>query len=346
MKINNDRIQSDSLIGSTTSMLVAGADGVIGTMSLPAGGGGTMYFNYQPGLIGFVILSPGEFAFDAADPVVITQVQFDAVTADGTNFSNIWATYFNNDIISFVDMVDTSVYYRFKLTDKTSYAISFIDRNGTFSSADRIQINHSSIVDNSLSQTLAIGNDSGTYSIIMGSNTSIRSGNGGGQIDLDSSGVAGRLLLSIDNGGWGKSQLDLENAYFELSQYDTGGIGKIYAAELTMTGINVGIGNGGFSTLDRQVIQVRRNSTQSVTTQSSLYYSGLFLNTFNSSISSGLSGTVVIGGQNINGTMSNTVYMPAVQCNDLKVVNGASGTFSTVDLKIVTVVSGIITSIV
>lgn len=340
MKINNDIIQSNSLIGSTTSMLVAGADGVIGTMSLPAGGGGTMYFNYQTGLIGFVILSPGEFAFDAADPVVITQVQFHTVTADGTNFSNIWATYFNNDIISFVDMVDTSVYYRFKLTDKTSYAISFIDRNGTFSSADRIQINHSSIVGNTLEQTLAIGNTTGTYSIVMDTYTSLKSGNGGGQIDLDSSGVAGRLLLSIDNGSWGKSQLDLENAYFELSQYDTGGIGKIYAAELTMTGINVGIGNGGFSTLDRQVIQVRRNSTQSVTTQSSLYYSGLFLNTFNSSISSGLSGTVVIGGQNINGTMSNTVY-----CNNMVVTNGWSGTYSTGDSRIATIVSGIITNV-
>ena len=48
--------------------------------------------------------------------------------------------------------------------------------------------------------SLAISNNSQTYDIIMGTSTSIRSSNGGGQIDLDVAGVGNNIFITTDNG--------------------------------------------------------------------------------------------------------------------------------------------------
>lgn len=61
---------------------------------------------------------------------------------------------------------------------------------------------------NNLEQTLAIGNDSGTYDIIMGTSTVIKTSLGGGQLNLDYSG-ANNVLLSTDNAATGESYLYL-----------------------------------------------------------------------------------------------------------------------------------------
>lgn len=57
--------------------------------------------------------------------------------------------------------------------------------------------------------SLAINNNSQTYSVIMGTSTYISSSNGGGRIDLDYGGVGGEVYITSDNGSGNSSALIL-----------------------------------------------------------------------------------------------------------------------------------------
>lgn len=70
-----------------------------------------------------------------------------------------------------------------------------------------------------LSNTLSINNNSGTYSIIMGTGTNIRSSNGGGQLELDGASTAGSVYLTNDNGVFGKSYLSFDENIFGYNNY-------------------------------------------------------------------------------------------------------------------------------
>lgn len=68
------------------------------------------------------------------------------------------------------------------------------------------------------------GNESGTFSILMGTSSSLKSMNGGGQLDLDAYGSVNEVLLSNDNANWTEqSQLYLSPTYVELSNLDNNG---------------------------------------------------------------------------------------------------------------------------
>lgn len=69
---------------------------------------------------------------------------------------------------------------------------------GTGTSSIEIAQIGSTTSGNSLEQTLAIGNNSGTNNIIMGTATVIKSANGTSSISLDYAGVGGDILLSTD----------------------------------------------------------------------------------------------------------------------------------------------------
>lgn len=73
----------------------------------------------------------------------------------------------------------------------------------------------------SLDLTLAKGNNSATYSIIMGTGTSIKSSNGGGQIDLDFSTLTNRVLISTDNGGISTAYVELDNSDINIESNGT-----------------------------------------------------------------------------------------------------------------------------
>ena len=69
---------------------------------------------------------------------------------------------------------------------------------------------------NNLSKTLHYGNNSGTYSIIMGTATSIKSLNGGAAISLDTSGLAKNIFISTDGVGM-ESSIEMTPSTFDLT---------------------------------------------------------------------------------------------------------------------------------
>ena len=73
-----------------------------------------------------------------------------------------------------------------------------------------------------LSQTLAIGNDSGAYNIQMSTGTGIVASNGGASIYLDNSSVANTIFISTDGIG-SESMISMDPTLLILSN-QTGGI--------------------------------------------------------------------------------------------------------------------------
>lgn len=190
--------------------------------------------------------------------------------------------------------------------------------------------------------------------VTMGLNGVIKSATGGGQINLDYSGVPGEVLISTDNGGYSKSQLYLAETFVELSNYNTGGVLYTYApksimvsdegailmgdpAPLLLSTTNyihlepnsIGFDNRWSISHSRKIsigikeytfgpsIEIIANSTQSVSTSGAVG-NGTFINTDSSTILQGVLNSVIIGGGNIVADTNNTVYVP-------NLVTGTSG---------------------
>lgn len=112
---------------------------------------------------------------------------------------------------------------------------------GTGTSSIEIAQIGSTTSGNSLEQTLSIGNNSGTNNIIMGTATSIKSANFGGQIDLGF--MSSFLVLSTDNGTLDESYIFLgTNSWYTggKTSYLQGIADDLY---LFTSGINNIIGN-------------------------------------------------------------------------------------------------------
>lgn len=85
-----------------------------------------------------------------------------------------------------------------------------------------------------LSSVLSIDNNSGTYSIIMGTATSIKSLNGGAAISLDTSGLAKNIFISTDGVGM-ESSIEMTPSTFDLTNL-TGNLtlsASIYSISMT-----------------------------------------------------------------------------------------------------------------
>lgn len=69
----------------------------------------------------------------------------------------------------------------------------------------------------SLSEVLAVGNNSDTYDIVLGSGTSIKSDNGYSSIQLDSEFTSGKILISTDGSVKSKSYIEINNSNLLIS---------------------------------------------------------------------------------------------------------------------------------
>lgn len=120
---------------------------------------------------------------------------------------------------------------------------------GTGTSSIEIAQIGSTTSGNSLEQTLSIGNNSGTNNIIMGTATSIKSANFGGQIDLGF--MSSFLVLSTDNGTLDESYIFLgTNSWYTggKTSYLQGIAGNLYLATdglNNISGNRVSIGGNG-----------------------------------------------------------------------------------------------------
>jgi len=68
-----------------------------------------------------------------------------------------------------------------------------------------------------LNEVLAVGNNSESYSIILGTGTSLRSGNGGSALYLDSETNTGKILISSDGLIKAKSYIEVDNSTIAIS---------------------------------------------------------------------------------------------------------------------------------
>jgi hypothetical protein len=166
-----------------------------------------------------------------------------------------------------------------------------------------------------LSTTLGLGNTTGTYSIVLDSSIT----KGTNRISLDS----GIVSLTTDNGSYGESYLYLNSGNVILGN----GLSKSFRIE--STGITT-----KWSETDRQIINTNSYElflNNFATLQFGQLSSGAgaklsaLISTDNSSIDSGVTNTVVIGGQNINALESNSVYVPFLLIQDGKVIKGTKG---------------------
>ena len=168
-----------------------------------------------------------------------------------------------------------------------------------------------------LEDVLSINNDSGSQNIVMGTGSSVKSGNGGGQIDLDYFGSSGEVSISTDNGNQTESYLYLTPTTADL--VGTSGAVSIQDG----FGVNISSGNSdiiylrggddGVSISGRynlggseDIIRFANNATQSFTTQNS-NKPGVIIGSRNSTIGTASANSVIIGGYNNYNYDSNNV---------------------------------------
>lgn len=167
----------------------------------------------------------------------------------------------------------------------------------------------------SLFETLNIGNNTQTQNIIMGTATYLLSSNGGGKIELDYVNP-GTVVITTDNSALLESGLWLQNSYTALF---SNGYNK--AIDFNGSGDNIAIYNldtdgfisiGVHSTLDYDQIDEIKivNNTSTTASTGNADKSSVFIGTKYSFINSGVVNTVIVGGNNITASQSNSVYVP------------------------------------
>lgn len=189
---------------------------------------------------------------------------------------------------------------------------------------------------NDLQTVLSLGNDSGVNSIIMGTSTYIKSNNGGGKIELDYGGVTNSILISTDNSTSNEHGLILQNGFVALfsNGYNQAielenGNGDLAIYNINGSGsVLLGVATGsGFPYTEIDEIKISYNTTS---TQSTGDYDkqSVFIGTRNSQIGAGVVNTVVIGGQSITATQSDSVYVPNVVIQDGKSIRSSNTIFT------------------
>jgi hypothetical protein len=166
-----------------------------------------------------------------------------------------------------------------------------------------------------LSTTLSLGNTTGTNSIVLDSSII----KGTNKFSLD----GGAISLTTDNGSYGESYLFLNYSDVIL------GNGSSKSFRIESTGITTKWSDTDKQTLNTNSYELLLNNLS--TLQFGKLSSGAgsklsaLISTDNSTIGDGLINTVVIGGQNINATQNNSVYVPYLLIQDGKVIKGTKG---------------------
>ena len=192
---------------------------------------------------------------------------------------------------------------------------------GTGTSSIEIAQIGSTTSGNSLEQTLSIGNNSGTNNIIMGTATSIKSTNGGGQIDLDYFSSSGEVSITTDGGAQSESYLYMTPTSTDVVGGNGGSItlsGDVSINAPSTNRIYMRGGNTGLNISGRydvggseDIIKFINNSTQSFTTQNGNKPS-ISISSRSSTIGAGVTNSVILGGDGLTATASDTVYVPTI----------------------------------
>ena len=174
-----------------------------------------------------------------------------------------------------------------------------------------------------LGQILSFGNNTDVYPIIMDTSTYISSSNGDGRIDLDWNSNPGSVLISSDGGLGNSSGVLFESNYTHLfttkQSIELDGDSN-YVAIYNKDGgdITLGVDNSvstNYTELDE--IKISYNSTSTAST-SNVDKQAVLISSKNSQISNGVVNTVILGGDSIIATNSNSVYVPDLYPQKIK----------------------------
>ena len=199
----------------------------------------------------------------------------------------------------------------------------------------------------SLAQGLAVGNDSETYSILMGTDTSILVGNSG-TIDMASASTIymGTSSSILSNNGLSALYFDYNS--LTSSVYLTTGYNYLSLTNATMSLVNslgntIDITNGSnyvklstdvdifsnseirlriFNTSDEILLKSNIGTSVTSTNTSS---NAVFIGSQNSSFDSNVINSVIIGGVGQSAIANNSVYIPDTYIQDTKKLRGSLG---------------------
>jgi hypothetical protein len=172
----------------------------------------------------------------------------------------------------------------------------------------------------SLAASLSQGNNSGVYSIIMGTSTSIRSANGGGSLNLDNMG-ASAVSLSTDNGALAETYLLLQPDSFRLN----------YKYSTSQTLLQAGtageflINSPERLTLHVNSVDFLTSNIGTVSTVDTAKYSTI-ISSRNSTVNDGIRNSVILGGQGLTASTNDTVYVSSLNVNNAYTLPSIDGT--------------------
>jgi hypothetical protein len=176
----------------------------------------------------------------------------------------------------------------------------------------------------SLSQVLQVGNNSDIYSIIMGTSTSIRSARGGGRIELDRGGT-NSISITTDNGVQLEHGIILENSNSSIFSNNSRQALKLWdgTGDITLYnssgqgGILLGVSTGSVVSTELDEIKIGFN-TFTFSTTSNTPKQGVFVGTKNSKFEAGVENSVILGGQGLTASQSDSVYVPDLYIQNQK----------------------------
>ena len=162
--------------------------------------------------------------------------------------------------------------------------------------------------------------------ITLDNSSVIKTNNGGGQLDLDYFGSPGEVSLSTDGGNQSEAYL-----YLTPTSADLVGLSSSLSLQSNVATLNVGnssrisirTGTLGFSIDGRynssgstEIIKFIDNFSTSFTTTNNVKPS-LIIGSQNSTVNSGVTNSVILGGINMVASQSNTVYVPTLNIKDV-----------------------------
>jgi hypothetical protein len=262
--------------------------------------------------------------------MTVTGGTYDANTGIATFANNTGGTF---DVFGF-------------LTGMTDFYTTNATLNGTTLEFDRNDLSNAYSVDlsgltssftgQSLSQTLSNGNNTGGNDIITDIDDVIISVSGGTLLDLRSGGVDGFTVLGQPSatfggkGGFGDGGGVLflgpfgvtlchdggsfDDFYLYTEKDNYGQLAKIRKTDSTYYGFNL-YGDNTFQNFSTGV-SIKDNETNSFTT-SNRNNPAIIIGSKNSTINSGITNSVIVGGQNITAAQNNTVYVDNLNINTL-----------------------------
>jgi hypothetical protein len=175
----------------------------------------------------------------------------------------------------------------------------------------------------SLDEVLAAGNLSGTYSIIMGTSSIIRSANGGGAIHFDYPG-ASAVSITTDGASYSETYLTLAGDYIKLNYKYSGASGMLLQAA---TAGEFLINSPAGTILHVNGTDFIKSAVSTFSTPDTPKYSTI-ISSRGSTVNNGIVNSVVLGGQNLTASTNNTVYVSSLNVNNkytLPTTDGSNG---------------------